>query len=490
MSRDRACDRCGTIGPIHSRRTGADLCQRCYRHPERTCGRCGRVGPIRKRATASTPDLCPACYLPPIAVCQRCSQEQPCRYVSTGTPTCERCILAEKMRALVTGPDGSIPIWAEPIERSLLSTKNPQTMRVWLQRSRGARVLKELVSGSLPLTHEALDSLEPNKAVEHLRGLLVASGALPWRDPLLARFELRTELRLRALHPDDRRLVVAFLRWRVMPRLRRSSAASVLRGTSIENAARLLNQTTRFLIWLRELDVSLEESNQIDIDRWLSEGKLTRFLIRDFVVWAARNGHMRLVTVPALAGSRRPATSSDDFARWSTARRLLTDDAIDAADRVAGILVVLYAQPVSRITRLTPKHVIVTESSVSLMLGPEPVEIPEPLAGLLRQLPERRRGGSSAYLSDPEQWLFPGGRAGHPISRSHLSKRLRDIGVGVRQARNGALLQLAGEVPPIVLADLLGISVNNAVKWVRLAAGDWSGYVTPAEVRNRASRSE
>ncbi|HYN36042.1 MAG TPA: hypothetical protein VEV82_03605 [Actinomycetota bacterium] len=46
----------------------------------------------------------------------------------------------------------------------------------------------------------------------------------------------------------------------------------------------------------------------------------------------------------------------------------------------------------------------------------------------------------------------------------------------MRAARNGALLQLAGEVPPVVIADLFGISINNAVKWVRVASGDWSNY--------------
>jgi hypothetical protein len=46
----------------------------------------------------------------------------------------------------------------------------------------------------------------------------------------------------------------------------------------------------------------------------------------------------------------------------------------------------------------------------------------------------------------------------------------------VRAARNGALLHLAGEVPPVVLADLLGISINNAVRWVQAASGDWSTY--------------
>jgi hypothetical protein len=48
----------------------------------------------------------------------------------------------------------------------------------------------------------------------------------------------------------------------------------------------------------------------------------------------------------------------------------------------------------------------------------------------------------------------------------------------VRAARNGALLQLAGEVPPVVLADLLGISINNAVRWVAMASGHWSNYAS------------
>ncbi len=408
---------------------------------------------------------------------------RPCRYMNRGTPTCERCILAHKMRALITAPDGHVPEWAEAIEQSLLSTKNPQTMFVWLRRSYGARVLQELVSGALPLTHEGLDGLGPNKAVAHLRDLFVASGALPWRDPHIARFELRSEIPLGSLHVEDRRYVEAFVRWRVLPRLRRGSSGGTITSSTVENALRMLNQIARFLIWLRSLEIPVRGCSQADIDLWLSEGKLTRLLIRDFVVWMVQRGHMTELFVPVVAGSGRPTNSIDDPARWVTARRLLHDDTLDVADRVAGILVLLYAQPASRIIQLTPKHVIQTEGSLSMTLGREPVGIPEPLARLVRQLPQRRRRGSSAYLSDPDQWLFPGGRAGYPITRSHLAKRLRNVGVNIRAARNGALLQLAGEVPPVVLADLLGISINNAARWVRVASGDWSNYAADRATR-------
>lgn len=262
----------------------------------------------------------------------------------------------------------------------------------------------------------------------------------------------------------------------MLPRFRARGREGRLTSSSVYNAARMLNETGRFLKWLRVLGIPVQECAQANIDDWLSDGKLTRRLIRDFGRWMATRGYMTELSVPALSGSGFPTNAIDERARWQSAKRLLHDEQLDVSDRVAGIFVLLYAQPVSRITRLTPKNVVQTEESLSVTFGRDPVEIPEPLAELVRQLPQRRRRGSSAYLSDPQQWLFPGGRAGYPISRSQLSRRLAYVGVEVRAARNGALLQLAGEVPPIVLADLLGISINNAVKWVGVASGDWSNY--------------
>jgi hypothetical protein len=43
-------------------------------------------------------------------------------------------------------------------------------------------------------------------------------------------------------------------------------------------------------------------------------------------------------------------------------------------------------------------------------------------------------------------------------------------------------LDLATEVPPVVLADLLGMYPNTAVRWVQAAGGEWASY---AAVRAR-----
>ena len=51
-------------------------------------------------------------------------------------------------------------------------------------------------------------------------------------------------------------------------------------------------------------------------------------------------------------------------------------------------------------------------------------------------------------------------------------------------ARNAALLHLAAELPPIVIADLLGIHPHTANRWSDAAGGRWMNY---AAHRNSAS---
>jgi hypothetical protein len=42
--------------------------------------------------------------------------------------------------------------------------------------------------------------------------------------------------------------------------------------------------------------------------------------------------------------------------------------------------------------------------------------------------------------------------------------------------RHAALMQLAAEIPPAMLAGILGIHPTTAVKWTRLAGGNWTGH--------------
>jgi len=56
--------------------------------------------------------------------------------------------------------------------------------------------------------------------------------------------------------------------------------------------------------------------------------------------------------------------------------------------------------------------------------------------------------------------------------RLPLTKR----GINIRAAKNVALLTLARDLPPSVLADLLGISIDAAERWSAHSGHDWTDY--------------
>jgi hypothetical protein len=65
--------------------------------------------------------------------------------------------------------------------------------------------------------------------------------------------------------------------------------------------------------------------------------------------------------------SRRATLSEDE--RLATLRRLPTDTEIPQRLRVAGVIVLLYAQPLTRIVRLTVDDVLRDGEAVFLKLG-------------------------------------------------------------------------------------------------------------------------
>jgi uncharacterized protein YidB (DUF937 family) len=147
--------------------------------------------------------------------------------------------------------------------------------------------------------------------------------------------------------------------------------------------------------------------------------------------------------------------------------------------------VLLYAQGPSTISRLTLDHVQLTDGEVLLRLGREPVVLPEPLAGLTRQLTTARHGHAAIGDRGTSSWLFPGGQPGRPISSCQLNERLRQLGLHPGQDRSTALFQLAADLPAALLARMLGIHIAVAVAWQRASSGDWTSYA--ADVSRRTS---
>jgi hypothetical protein len=140
--------------------------------------------------------------------------------------------------------------------------------------------------------------------------------------------------------------------------------------------------------------------------------------------------------------------------------------------------VVLFAQPLSRVARLTVDDLTIEPGRVALRLGDTAFELPEPLAGHVRELVSMRRSLVAAALPDRERWLFPGASPGRPIGELALGRRLRRLGIDCAANRRTALLDLSGHVPAPVLADLLGVHINTATRWAELAGRHQASYLS------------
>jgi hypothetical protein len=230
-------------------------------------------------------------------------------------------------------------------------------------------------------------------------------------------------------------------------------------------------------------DLALDSARQPGLEAWLlDEHPAHRREVGHFLRWAKQNK----LTSLEFAATRwdGPTRTIDIDDRWEQARRLLHDNALKPEDRVAGLLVLLYAQWPAAISRLRIDQVQADEHEVRLKLGAEPVALPEPLAGLVLHLVASRQGHAAVGDDGTSGWLFPGGQPGRPISAFRLGERLREIGIQPGQARSTALFGLATELPAALLARMLGIHISVAVAWQRASGGDWTGYA--ADVSRRS----
>ncbi|MFC9585385.1 hypothetical protein ACFVJ8_21490 [Streptomyces yangpuensis] len=177
-----------------------------------------------------------------------------------------------------------------------------------------------------------------------------------------------------------------------------------------------------------------------------------------------------------------PAGPHDQDERWAVARRLLHEETLPTADRVAGLLVLLYAQTTSSIHRLTTDRVTRDGDHVLLHLGDRPIQLPAPLDALMRDLVASR--GTDTLIRHENDWLFPGRSAGQPIHETMLRRRLNAIGVKSGQGRSTALFALAQQAPAGLLSKMLGVHISVAVAWQRASGGDWMGYAAEVAARS------
>lgn len=476
------CSICGRLAPCWvSKVTGQPQCLACRQRWAR-CAGCGQVQPVR--GGTHTQPLCATCTRPDPAFWRTCPTCGQTAQLQSGP--CIRCVADQRLRELLGDEHGQIRPELEALHRSLASADYPDTVLAWLGKNTGAAILRAL--GDRPLTHAALDELPDSKPLEHLRAVLVATGTLPARDEHLARLERWVTRTIGGRDdPDQQQLLHRYADWHLLRRLRHRTRGTDTTHSQLATVRQHLRGAIAWLDWLTTHDLTLQTARQGDLDAWLVSGQAThRREAGHFVRWA-RNHKLTRLDFPAAKWSG-PKGVIDTQTRWQQARWLLHDDTLKPEDRVAGLLVLLYAQWPSTISRLTLDHVQRGDDHVRLRLGREPIVLPEPLAGLVLELVASRRGHAALGDQGTSRWLFPGGMPGRPVSSYRLGERLRQLGLRPGQARSTALFQLATDLPAAVLARMLGIHVAVAVAWQRACSGDWAAYAAQVSRRRGEQR--
>lgn len=271
-------------------------------------------------------------------------------------------------------------------------------------------------------------------------------------------------------HPDRTHLA-AYARWKLAPDFARKLRRGQARASTSRGVYAKLRDVISFTRLLHERGLTLQDARQPHVDKWAAAHPSRAVPTRAFLDWA----HHAEVTLRLHVPRTPPRTTNppiDHATRIQLARSLLGDETVELPIRIAGTLLLLYGQLITRIARLRIDDVEIEPSGVRLRLGAQPIEVTDPLADLLR----RQRATA------PGPWLFPGAKPGSHLGPERIRRRLRQLDIRPETARPGALLALAASVPGPILAELLGFHDDTANRWRRSAGGDWARYASLASI--------
>jgi hypothetical protein len=264
--------------------------------------------------------------------------------------------------------------------------------------------------------------------------------------------------------------------------LRTHATKKAITSSGRRFAGEQVKYATAFLGWLAGNDSTLKTCNQANIDTWHAEhSEHDRSRLRGFLLWCMASKLTRQLRLPTQTIRRNAPLPQRQ--RMDLLGRLLADPELPLRARVAGIIVLLYAQPVTRIVRLTVDDVIRDEDQVLLRLGEPPAPVPGPAADLLLSWIDNRDNMNTA-TNPSSNWLFPGRRAGQPIHPDVLAGMVNDLGILATVGRGAAIRQHVLEMPPSVVADALGYHPVTTARLAAQAGSTWSRYAPGDHTRS------
>jgi hypothetical protein len=427
------------------------ICSGCFAQACETYGVCPACGthrllPARRiDATGNHQPSCADCS-PGVGdfTCTRCGQEGWHHYKGV----CGRCVLGDRLARHLDDGTGRVRPELAPLYDRIVAMPRPRTGILWLSKPHVGPILRALAHEHVPLTHDGLSTLTPLRSVVHIRDLLMASGVLPARDRHLVLFEQWLDAWLEDVQSDRDNGPVRGTRRQPMrprPRHRRSTCcASTRPGTSFAVCARLLTAAPSATTAISEpvtnsasqhssssasttmawtyLGAAKAISTPTSPPRGTHQGKPCGHS------WSGPSGthHLRRLTLPLTRQMPpRPISLHD---RVKLLQRIAAGVDMDLTERVIGTLILLYAQPLSRIVRLTVDDILTDpQGRVLIRLRDPPAPIPSPFDDIVRSHLRSRHNLDTA-TNPNSTWLFSGRRADPPLHPTSIRLRLTTLG--------------------------------------------------------------
>ena len=407
--------------------------------------------------------------------CIRCGQEGWNHYKSV----CGRCVLIDRLAAALDDGTGQICPQLVPLADWLAAMSRPRSGILWLTKTHVQPILTAIAHHRVPLTHEGVATLTPWRSVIHVRDLLVACGILLPVDRFLFLFEQWLPIWLDTITDSEhRQLLHLHATWHVLRQLRHTAASGPIGHYRHQSARHNLRVAAAFLDHLAEDHVTLATCTQGQLDDWHAHHTHAEAAsLRPLLRWAITGHHMprlRWAAVPERQGT--PISHR----QWlELIRRVHDDDGLDLTERVLSLLILLYAQSLDRISRLTIDDVITNGQGVSIRLGTPPSPVPPPFDRIVTSYLAARPSLITA-TNPGSRWLFPGRSAGQPLHPTSMRRRLHRLGIPNLAGRRRALRDLVLQAPPSVVARMLGYSnprtenlaIDAGTTWRHYAPGD------------------
>lgn len=475
----RECVRCGIWATTVMLPTGP-ICYRCRRHIAYHPGLCPECFELRPIAYPSTSNynvlVCAGCAGEhSIFACTGCGREDH----PYGRDRCARCILTERLTALLTDPGtGRIRAELVPLYDELAAARRPHSVITWLQKppATGFRLLGLMARDELAISHDTFRDLPADRSHNYLRELLTATGVLPPYDAPIENMTRWLDDKLAPLGAEEAALIGRYARWHLIRRLRGLAARGELTKAAAYGARSQVNGAIRLCQWATARGIPLAFLTQGQLEDYLTEHPGARNSQQRFVAWLRRTRTNTAVTIPWRETTLPEViVAADD--RWAQVDLLLHDDTIPLYVRIGGLFTLLFAQPLETVAAMRADQVALEDDGrVLVTFDTLPIEMPPGLDDLIRR--HLTRPGTPSIARTDHGWMFPGRHPGRHLVRETFRGHLVAAGDRPGHSRHAAMFALAGEVPAPILAELIGIADKTATKWATLAARDRSEYVT------------